>query len=117
DTSAGTQQTQQKADFPNGVPCVSDASQSDWMQYAYEQQPMPNNAIGVPVTLSVIDANGNQRPIGTTTSDSSGMFTYTWTPDITGNYTIIANFAGSNAYYPSSAETSFYATAAPATAS
>jgi hypothetical protein len=115
DTSAGTQQTQQKADFPNGVPCVSDASQSDWMQYAYEQQPMPNNAIGVPVTLSVIDANGNQRPIGTTTSDSSGMFTYTWTPDITGNYTVIANFAGSNAYYPSSAETSFYATAPPAT--
>jgi len=117
DVSAGTKQDQQVADFPNGVPCVSDASMDSWMQYVYMQQPRPNNATGVSVTISVIDSNGNQRPIGTTTSDSSGMFTYAWTPDITGSYTVIATFAGSNAYYPSSAETSFYTTAAPATAS
>ncbi len=117
DISAGTQQTQQKADFPYGVPAVSDDSQSAWMQYVYEQQPMPYNATGVPVTLSVLDSNGNFRQIGTTTSDASGMFTFAWAPDISGSYTVVANFAGSNAYYPSSAETSFYATAAPATPS
>jgi len=114
DISAGTQQAQQKADFPNGVPCVSDASESAWMQYVYEQQPMPNDVTGVPVTISVIDSNGNYRTIGTTTTDSSGMFTLAWAPDISGSYTVIATFAGSNAYYPSNAETSFYATAAPA---
>jgi hypothetical protein len=35
------------------------------------------------------------------------MFTFTWTPDITGDFTVVANFAGSESYYPSSAETSF----------
>jgi hypothetical protein len=115
DISAGTQQTQQKADFPNGVPCVSDASEGAWMQYVYDQQLMPSDVTGVPVTISVIDSNGNQRQIGNTTTDSSGMFTYSWAPDISGAYTVIANFAGSNAYYPSSSETSFYATAAHAT--
>ena len=112
DISAGTQQTQQKADFPNGVPAVSDASESAWMQYVYEQQPMPT-VTGVTVTLSVIDSNNNTRPIGTATTDASGMFTFSWAPDISGSYTVIANFAGTNAYYPSSAETSFYASPAP----
>ncbi len=41
------------------------------------------------------------------------MYTLTWTPDIAGNYTVIANFAGTQSYYPSSAETSFYASPAP----
>jgi hypothetical protein len=117
DVSAGTQQTQQKADFPYGVPAVSDASQGDWMQYVYEQQPMPTNVIGVPVTISVIDSNNNTRTIGTVTSDSSGMFTLSWTPDISGSYTVIATFAGSNSYYPSSAETSFVAVNTQATSS
>jgi hypothetical protein len=115
DISPGTKQTQQAADFPNGVPAVSDASEGQWMNYVYEQMPMPTNVTGVPVTISVIDSNGNNRPIGTTTSDTSGMFTLTWTPDIPGNFTVIANFAGSNSYWPSSAETSFSATEAPAT--
>ena len=86
DISAGTKQNEQAADFPNGVPCVSDASQSAWMEYVYMQKPEPTNVTGVPVTLSVIDSNGNYRPIGTATSDSSGMFTYTWAPDIPGSY-------------------------------
>jgi hypothetical protein len=115
DVSAGTKQNQQAADFPYGVPAVSDASQGQWMEYVYMQKPMPTNATGVLVTISVIDANNNQREIGSATSDSSGMFTFTWTPDIQGAYTVIANFAGSNSYYPSSAESSFYTTAAPAT--
>jgi len=115
DVSAGTTQAQQAADFPNGVPCVSDASQSAWMEYVYMQQPEPTNVTGVPVVLSVIDANGNNRVIGTTTSDASGTFSYTWTPDIPGAYTLIATFAGSNSYWGSSAETHFYASPASPT--
>ena len=114
DISAGTKQNQQAANFPSGVPAVSDASQSQWMEYVYMQKPFPTNATGVPVTISVIDSNGNQRQIGRTTSDTSGMYSVTWTPDIAGNYTVIANFAGTNSYWGSSAETSFYASSAPA---
>jgi outer membrane protein assembly factor BamB len=117
DIAAGTQQQAQAANFPNGLPCVSDASQSAWMEYVYMQQPCPTNATGVPVTLSVIDSNGNNRPIGQTTSDASGTFAYTWTPDIVGNYTVIANFAGSQSYYPSNAEAHFYASTPAPTAS
>jgi hypothetical protein len=52
------------------------------MEYVYMQQPMPLDVTGVPVTISVLDANGNYRQIGTATSDGSGMFTLTWTPAI-----------------------------------
>jgi hypothetical protein len=115
DVSAGTRQSEQAARFPNGVPAVSDASQSAWMEYVYMQKAKPVNTTGVQVTLNVVDSNGNYRTIGTTTSDSSGMFTYAWAPDIEGLYTVVATFAGTNSYYGSSAETSFYATAAPVT--
>jgi hypothetical protein len=117
DISAGTKQEAQAANFPNGVPCVSDASQSAWMEYVYMQQPAPNDATGVPISISVLDANGNFREIGTTTSDASGMFTLPWTPDIAGTYTVVASFAGSESYYSSSAETSFYASDPAPTAS
>jgi hypothetical protein len=95
------------ANFPNGLPAVSDASMSKWMEYVYMQQPFQANTTGVPVTLSVIDSNGNFRDIGTATSDSSGTFSFQWTPDITGKYTVIATFAGSESYYPSYSEASF----------
>ena len=75
------------------------------MLYVYKQFERPNNTIGVPVALDVIDANGNSRNIGTTTSDATGFYSYHWTPDIPGKYTVIATFGGSNAYYGSSAET------------
>ncbi len=116
DISAGTKQNQQAADFPNGVPVVSDASESQWMQYVYMQQPEPTNITGVPVTLYVLDSNNNYRAIGTTTTDASGTFAYAWTPDITGNYTIYATFAGTNSYYGSSAEAHIYAGAPSTTA-
>ena len=121
DISAGTTQNEQAARFPNGVPVVSEASMKDWMQYVYMQKPKPTNVTGVLVTLSVVDSNGNYRQIGTTTSDSSGNFGYTWTPDIPGQYTVIATFAGSQSYYGSS-DTTYFAvdpttpTAAPTAA-
>ena len=115
DVCAGASQNVVKADFPNGLPCVSDDSMRGLMEAAYEQQPLPSNLTGVPVTLYVLDSNHNYRSIGTTTSDGSGTYAYTWTPDITGDYTIYAVFAGTNGYWPSSAEAHITATAPSAT--
>jgi hypothetical protein len=107
DISAGTKQSVQAARFPNGVAAVSDSSQKLWMEYVYMQKPRPTNTIGVPVTLNVVDSNGNYREIGTTTSDADGFFSLNWKPDITGQYTVYASFAGSASYWPSHAVTSF----------
>jgi hypothetical protein len=113
DISAGTKQSQQAARFPNGVPAMSDTDQSVWMEYVYMQKAKPDHATGVPVTIYVIDANHNYRSIGETATDSSGTFAVTWTPDIMGDYTVIASFAGSESYWPSSATAHFYASDAP----
>ena len=107
DVSPGTNNDELQLRFPNGVPAISDASQSDWMLYVYKQFERPMDATGVSVTIDVVDANGNYRNIGTTTSDSSGMFAFTWKPDIEGSYTVIATFAGSKAFYASYAQTTF----------
>ena len=72
------------------------------------QQPKPQSTTGVPVALEVIDANGNQRPIGSATSDANGMFSYRWVPDIEGDYKVIATFEGSESYWPSQAESTFF---------
>jgi outer membrane protein assembly factor BamB len=112
DTAAGTQESQQIARFPNGVPAVSDVSMGDWMAYVYMQKPRPTNTIGVPITLSVVDSNGNYRDIGTTTSNADGSFVLNWKPDIEGTYTVYASFAGSNSYWPSHAVTAFAVNAA-----
>ena len=106
DVAEGTKQHAVAANYPNGVPCVSDESQSNgWSIYTN------NNHLGKPgvsVTINVLDSNSNSRPIGTTTT-SDGTFGFTWTPDIPGDFKIIANFEGSNAYYPSSATTYVHA--------
>ena len=110
DTAPGTKQHEQAARFPNGVPAVSDESMTGWMEYVYQQQPKPTNATGVPVSIDVIDSNGNYRHIGDTTSDASGSFHLAWAPDISGSYTVYASFAGSESYYVSYAQTALYAT-------
>jgi hypothetical protein len=109
DISAGASQQVTTANFPNGLPCVSDASMTSFMEAVYMQQPMPTNVTGVPVTLYVLDSNHNYRAIGTTTTNAQGEYGLTWTPDITGNYTVNAVFGGTGAYYGSSASTYFYA--------
>ena len=117
DISAGTKE--KAARFPNGVPAVSDASMSEWMLYVYKQFPRPTNATGVLVNISVIDANGNYRDIGTTTSDADGFYSFNWMPDIEGKYTLYASFGGSESYWPSHAITAFtvdHAAATPAPA-
>ncbi len=120
DTSAGTQENVIATRFPDGVPAVSEASMSAWMEYVYMQKPRPTNATGVDVTLSVVDSNSNYRNIGTATSDADGFFSFNWKPDIEGKYTIYATFEGSESYWPSHAVTSFnvesaHATVAPTT--
>ena len=109
DIAAGSKQAAVALNYPNGLPCVSDASMSPWMESVYMQQPLPNNVTGVPVTISVVDANGNYRSIGTATSNVYGTYSLTWTPDISGDFTVIANFAGTQSYYPSSASIAFHA--------
>jgi outer membrane protein assembly factor BamB len=98
-----------------GTPAIADESMSQWMEYLYMQMPEPENAKGVSVTLSDIDPNGNCYIIGTTTTDVAGQYSYTYTPDVPGTYTIIATFDGSNSYFSSSAETQMTFVEPPAT--
>jgi hypothetical protein len=80
---------------------------TDWMAYVYMQQAKPTNLIGVPITIDVIDSNNNYRTIGQTTSDANGFFSLNWQPDITGKYTVIATFAGSQSYWPAHSQNAF----------
>ena len=47
DISAGAKQTEIAARFPNGVPAVSDESQSAWMEYVYMQKATSNHTLPV----------------------------------------------------------------------
>lgn len=107
DQSPGTKNADRIARFPDGVPAVSDECMSPWMEYVYMQQPKPEDTTGVPVEFFVIDANNNYRSIGTTTTDATGFYSYQWTPDISGKYTVYAQFAGSESYWPSQTTTAF----------
>ena len=74
---------------------------SDWMSYVYQQAPKPTNFTGVQVSLSVIDSNGNQYPIGTATTDETGTYSLTYTPTVPGDFKVMATFPGTNGYWPS----------------
>ncbi len=100
-----------------GTPAIADSSMDAWMEYIYHQRPMPTDATGVSVSLDTIDPNGNFVHIGDTTSDMYGNFGFSYTPDVPGTYQIIASFAGSNSYGPSSQSTYLTVGEAAATAS
>jgi len=108
DIAEGSKRHDVAANFPNGVPCVSDESQSKWMEHVYQQQQRPYDVTGVDVTLSVVDGNGNYRTIGTTKT-TDGEYSFVWVPDISGTYRVTATFEGSNSYYKSDATTYFHA--------
>jgi outer membrane protein assembly factor BamB len=114
DIAAGTTQNEQAARFANGVPAVSDESMGDWMEYVYMQKPCPADVVGVEVVLEVLDPNNNYYEVGRATSDANGMFHCAFTPEVPGEYTIIATFAGSGSYYGSFAETAINVEEAPA---
>jgi hypothetical protein len=105
DESAGTKSDALMARFPNGVPAIADEDMTAWMDYVYRQFAMPMGAKGVEVVLETFDPNGNYNEIGRVTSDASGMFKMMWEPPVEGEYTIVASFAGSKAYWGSTAET------------
>jgi hypothetical protein len=115
DVSSGTKQDEMAARFSNGVPVSSDASMAEWMGYLYQDKPLPSNFTGVEVILNVIDANGNYRTIGTANTDFTGAYSYVWQPDIPGPFTVVATFAGTNGYWPSTATTAFNVMEAQAT--
>ncbi len=98
-----------------GTPAISDASMEAWMEYMFQQRPMPSNATGVPVSIDAIDPNGNYIHVGNVTSDITGTYGLEFTPQVPGTYHIIATFAGSNAYGGSFAETYMAAGPAPQT--
>jgi len=109
DTSPASSSATLSAMFANGVPAVSDANMSVWMDYLHMQNSTllnsPPICTGVPVTLTAVDPNGNVNVIGTATSNYQGNYGLQWTPTTPGLYTIYATFAGSNSYYTSSAST------------
>jgi hypothetical protein len=88
-----------------GTPAISDADMGRWMEYLFMQQSYPADAKGVLVNLATIDPNGNYFNIGTVTSDVNGNYGIPFTPNVPGTYQILATFAGSAAYGPSSAST------------
>ncbi len=89
---------------PN-TPAISDEDMSEWMEYLHMQKPIPEEILGVDVSLDAIDPNGTCIHIDTVTSDMSGFYSYMWEPEDEGKYTIIATFEGSNSYWSSYAET------------
>jgi outer membrane protein assembly factor BamB len=113
DISPGTQGYSKTARFPNGVPAVCDENMSDWMLYVYKQFARPADVVGVEVVVEVLDPNNNYYEVGRTTSDANGFFKLMFEPEVPGEYTIIASFAGSKAYYGSFAETAIGVAEAP----
>lgn len=101
DIAPGTADYDVAARFPNGVPAVSDMSMTDFMQYVWMQYPKPTNTTGVPVTISVVDPNGNNYIVGTATSDADGFYSCSFTPEVSGTYKVLATFAGSKSYWGS----------------
>ena len=114
DVSPGTTSAALMMRFPNGVPAVADANQSEWMMHVYKQNALPADVVGVEVVVSVIDPNNNCYEVARTTSDASGYFSTEFMPEVPGKYTVIAAFEGSQSYYGSLAETALLVEAAPA---
>jgi hypothetical protein len=85
----------------NIVPCVSDASMNQYMNYIYQQQECPANVQGVPVKIEAFGEDGSYIDIATVTSNAYGDFVYKWTPPNEGVYTVMATFGGSNSYWSS----------------
>ncbi|MEM2108287.1 MAG: PQQ-binding-like beta-propeller repeat protein [Candidatus Bathyarchaeia archaeon] len=108
DISPGTKDSALQLRFPNGVPAVADECMSDWMLYVYKQFPCPANVKGVEVVIEVLDPNGNYYEVARATTDGSGFYKASFTPPVPGEYTIVARFAGSKAYWGSYAETAIY---------
>jgi hypothetical protein len=116
DISPGTEEYALRARFPNGVPAVCDDNMSDWMLSVHHQFERPADVLGVDVTISVFDPNGNVYDVGTATSDANGKFSVYFAPPVPGKYTVVAAFGGSEGYYGSWDETDMMVESATVTA-
>jgi outer membrane protein assembly factor BamB len=114
DVSPGTKNTALTLRFPNGVPVIADEHMGEWMKYVYQQFPVPENPIGVPVKIQIYDPNGNYAWIGTTTTDPEGNYAYSFMPQMEGTYAVLATFDGSKSYYGSTKMTYLKVDPAPA---
>jgi len=113
DVSPGTEDTDMKLRFPNGVPAISDEDMSEWMLHVYKQFERPD-VTGVTVKLEAVDPNNTYKYLGTTTSDAYGNYGFSFKPESEGTYMILATFEGSKAFYGSTSTT--YLTVDPAAA-
>jgi hypothetical protein len=105
-TETGRRNTNGLFDFSlKGTPAISDEDMGAWMEYMFMQQARPENAKGVEVVLETLDPNGNFYEIGRTTSDINGNYGYAFTPEVPGDYQILATFKGSKSYGASYAST------------
>ena len=95
---------------PN-TPCVAKSSMSLEMEHIHMSMQITGlwgneTVTGVPVILTAIAADGSVTDLGTvTTNGYYGTFSYTWTAPKSGDYTILASFAGDDSYGSSSAAT------------
>jgi hypothetical protein len=114
DVSPGTEQDGLRYRFSNGVPAMSDESQSDWMLHVYKNFDEPMGAKGIEVTVYAWDVENNNRiNIGTTTSNARGQYSIAWTPDKEGMYDIWVYFEGTAAFYGDDAQTTMAVSAVP----
>ncbi len=87
-----------------GTPCVSKESMGTWMDYLHHQMPIDGyyhnvTVTGVPISIDVIDPNGNTQHVADITSDLTGAFGYSWTvPSNAGQYRVMATFMGDDSY-------------------
>jgi hypothetical protein len=114
DVSPGTTQDNVRFRFPNGVPAVGDASQSEWMLHVYKQFSKPMDVVGIDITVYAYDAvNDEVIDVGVAQSDASGRYALTWTPTRAGSFDIYAYFAGTGAFYGDTAKAEAAVFAAP----
>ena len=69
------------------------------------QKPRPDDATGVQVKLTAVRSDGTELSIGTAVSDSYVVFKMIWEPTLTGEFSIVAEFEGTESYGSSSAAT------------
>jgi hypothetical protein len=101
-TSTGRRNVNNVLEFAlKDSPAISDADMQAWMQYKFMGQAFPTDAKGVEVVVSVLDPNGNYYEVGRTTSDVNGFYSMAFAPEVPGEYTVFAAFAGSKSYYGS----------------
>jgi hypothetical protein len=99
---------------PSSKPTYSMPSATDTEdQLSVLQKPRPTDIKGVDVTLKAIDPNGNAIEIAAITSNAMGQFKKLWIPEVPGEYTIQATFAGSESYWQSYAQTAIGVSQAP----